>query len=52
VQQYTSHVTGMMSAVADNVALRRFDLVIDGLVAVLSFLLGAMCCAVLVNFAR
>lgn len=52
VQQYTSHVTGMVSAVADNVALRRFDLVIDGLVAVLSFLLGAMCCAVLVNFAR
>jgi uncharacterized membrane protein YoaK (UPF0700 family) len=52
VQQYTSHVTGMVSAVADNVVLQRFDLVIDGLVAVLSFLLGAMCSAVMVNFAR
>jgi uncharacterized membrane protein YoaK (UPF0700 family) len=52
VQQYTSHVTGMVSAVADNVVLQRFDLVIDGLVAVLSFLLGAMCSAVLVNLAR
>jgi uncharacterized membrane protein YoaK (UPF0700 family) len=52
VQQYTSHVTGMVSAVADNLALGQLGLVVDGIVAVLSFLLGAMCCAVLVNFAR
>lgn len=52
VQQYTSHVTGMVSAAADNVALGRFDLVLNGVFAVLSFLLGAMACAVLVNFAR
>jgi uncharacterized membrane protein YoaK (UPF0700 family) len=52
VQQYTSHVTGMVSAVADNAVLGRFDLALDGLVAVAAFLLGAMCCAVLVNFAR
>ncbi len=52
VQQYTSHVTGMVSAVADNLALGQLGLVVDGIVAVLSFLMGAMCCAVLVNFAR
>jgi uncharacterized membrane protein YoaK (UPF0700 family) len=52
VQQYTSHVTGMVSALADNLALGRLGLVVDGVVAVLAFLLGAMCCAVMVNFAR
>ena len=52
VQQYTSHVTGMVSAVADHLVLGQLSLVLHGLVAVLSFLLGAMCCAVLVNFAR
>ncbi len=52
VQQYTSHVTGMVSALADNLALGQFGLVVDGVVAVLAFLLGAMCCAVMVNFAR
>lgn len=52
VQQYTSHVTGMVSAMADNLALGYLRLVLDGLVAVLSFLFGAMCCAILVHFAR
>lgn len=52
VHQYTSHVTGLVSAMADNVALGHLDLVLDGLVGVLSFLMGAMCCAVLVNLAR
>ncbi|OYU78813.1 MAG: hypothetical protein CFE45_29320 [Burkholderiales bacterium PBB5] len=52
VKQYTSHVTGMMSALADNLALGELALVVDGVVGVLSFLAGAMCCAVMVNFAR
>ena len=52
VRQYTSHVTGMVSALADNLALGQFGLVVDGLVAVTAFLLGAICCAVIVNFAR
>lgn len=52
VQQYTSHVTGMVSAVADHLVLGHLGLVVDGVVAVLAFLLGAMCCAILVNFAR
>jgi len=52
VAQYTSHVTGMVSSLADNFALGQLDLVLDAAVAVLSFLLGAICCAVMVNFAR
>jgi len=52
VQQYTSHVTGMVSALADNLALGRFGLVVDAAVGVLAFLLGAISCAVMVNFAR
>lgn len=52
VQHYTSHVTGRMSAMADDLALGRIGLVMDGIIAVLAFLLGAMCCAILVNFAR
>lgn len=52
VRQYTSHVTGMVSSLADNLALGQLGLVVDAAVGVLSFLLGAMCCAIMVNFAR
>ncbi|MBH9579299.1 YoaK family protein [Inhella proteolytica] len=52
VQQYTSHVTGTVSSVADQFVLGRFDLVLDGIVGVLAFLFGAMVCALLVNYAR
>ncbi len=52
VRQYTSHVTGMVSAMADDLALGHLGLVVDGAVAVLAFLLGAMCCAVMVNYGR
>ncbi len=52
VAQYTSHVTGMVSTVADQAALGRSELVVDGLIGVLAFLLGAACCALLVNFGR
>jgi uncharacterized membrane protein YoaK (UPF0700 family) len=52
VLQYTSHVTGMVSTVADQLVIGRMDLVLDSLVGVLSFLCGAMTCAVLINYAR
>ncbi|MBH2015457.1 MAG: DUF1275 domain-containing protein [Burkholderiales bacterium] len=52
VRQYTSHVTGTVSSLADNLALGHRDLVVDAIVGVLSFLAGAICCAVMVNFAR
>jgi uncharacterized membrane protein YoaK (UPF0700 family) len=52
VRQYTSHVTGTVSSVADQAVLSRWDLVADGVVSVFAFMLGAMCCALMVNFAR
>jgi len=52
VQQYTSHVTGMVSSLADQLALGHLALVVDAGVAVLAFLVGAMVCAVMVNVAR
>ncbi len=52
VQQYTSHMTGIVSSMADNIALGEPGLVLTGLGAVLSFLIGAATCAVLVNHAR
>jgi uncharacterized membrane protein YoaK (UPF0700 family) len=52
VHQYTSHLTGVISSAADNLALGAFDLALDGLGAVLAFLLGAACTAIAVNFGR
>ncbi len=52
VAQYTSHMTGIVSAMADHVALAEYALVLGGAGALLSFLSGAACSAVLVNFAR
>jgi uncharacterized membrane protein YoaK (UPF0700 family) len=52
VQQYTSHMTGIVSAMADHVALGSYPLVADGAGALLSFMAGAACSAVMVNFAR
>ncbi len=52
VQQYTSHMTGIVSAMADNIALGAPRLFLAGLGGVVSFVLGAACCAVLVNLGR
>jgi uncharacterized membrane protein YoaK (UPF0700 family) len=52
VQQYTSHMTGVVSSAADNLALGAFDLVLDALGAIVSFLLGAATTAMLVNYGR
>ncbi len=52
VQQYTSHMTGIVSSMADSIALGEHGLVLTGVGAVLSFLSGAATCAVLVNHAR
>lgn len=52
VKQYTSHMTGIVSLMADNLALREYDIVLGGVGALLSFMSGAACSAVLVNFAR
>jgi uncharacterized membrane protein YoaK (UPF0700 family) len=52
VQQYTSHMTGVVSAVADSLALGQWRLALAGLAALLSFVLGAALSAVMINFAR
>lgn len=52
VQQYTSHMTGIVSAMADNLALGSHGPVLAGVGALLSFLFGAAFTAILVNYAR
>jgi uncharacterized membrane protein YoaK (UPF0700 family) len=52
VRQYTSHMTGIVSAMADNVALGSYDLVLVGVGALFSFVAGAVCSTVMVNLAR
>jgi uncharacterized membrane protein YoaK (UPF0700 family) len=52
VRQYTSHMTGMVSIAADQIVLGFFDLALNAVGALLSFLAGAACTAVLVNFAK
>ena len=52
VQQYTSHMSGIVSAMADNLALHEFGLVLSGLGALLSFVGGAACTSVMVNWGR
>lgn len=50
VGQYTSHMTGMFSALADNLVLGQFVLVGAGIASVLAFLFGAMSTAWIVNW--
>ena len=52
VQQYTSHMTGVVSAMADSLVLGQLRLAAGALGALLSFLLGAATSAILINFAR
>ncbi len=52
VSQYTSHMTGVLSSIADNLALSRFHLVAGGVATFLAFLSGAAVSAILINWAR
>jgi uncharacterized membrane protein YoaK (UPF0700 family) len=52
VSQYTSHMSGIVSAIADQVVLGDIALVLAGAGSLLSFLLGAACSAILVNWGR
>ncbi|HLD66691.1 MAG TPA: YoaK family protein, partial [Pseudomonas sp.] len=52
VQQYSSHMTGIVSAMADNLALGAYELVLGGAGGLLSFMAGAAGSAVLINHAR
>lgn len=50
VGQYTSHMSGIVSSVADNLVLGQLRLALAGVVAVLAFVLGAMTTAWMVNW--
>ncbi|KVK80943.1 hypothetical protein WS90_16870 [Burkholderia cepacia] len=52
VKQYTSHMSGIVSAIADQTALGDIRLVLAGIGSLSSFLIGAGCSAVLVNWGR
>ena len=51
VGQYTSHMTGVLSSVADNPVLGQITLAIAGLASLLAFLGGAMTTTWMVNWA-
>ncbi len=50
VGQYTSHMSGIVSSVADNLVLGQLQLALAGIAAVLAFVLGAMTTAWMVNW--
>lgn len=52
VQQYTSHMTGIVSTMADSLAVGGGGPLLAAFGAILSFVLGAACTAVMVNYAR
>lgn len=52
VQRYTSHMTGIVSGVADDLATGGFALALVGAVSLMAFVSGAACTALLINWAR
>lgn len=52
VHQYTSHMTGMVSTIADALALGRIGLAWITLVSIACFVLGSAACALCVQWAR
>jgi uncharacterized membrane protein YoaK (UPF0700 family) len=52
VGQYTSHMSGILSAMADNLAMGALGVAGLGFAAFLPFVLGAACSAILINWGR
>lgn len=52
VGQYTSHMSGILSAMADNLVVGGVGLVLLGLAGFLPFVFGAACSAILINWGR
>jgi uncharacterized membrane protein YoaK (UPF0700 family) len=52
VGQYTSHMSGIVSAMADNIAIGGISLALTGLGAVCAFLAGAFLTTLMVRWAR
>lgn len=52
IGQYTSHMTGMLSAAADSLALGNLSLAAVAFLSILSFACGAASTAVMVNYSK
>lgn len=52
VKQYTSHMTGIVSSMADSLALGNFWIVLSGLGALVCFIIGSAVSEVLISWAR
>lgn len=52
VHQYTSHMTGVLASISDNLVLSRLTLVVAALAAWTSFVCGAATSAIMINWAR
>lgn len=52
IGQYTSHMTGIISAIADDLVLGATALVVAGVAAVIAFASGAATSAILINWGR
>lgn len=50
VGRYTSHMTGIVSSMADDFVLGNITLALAGVVCLLAFVAGAMCTAIMVNW--
>lgn len=50
VGQYTSHMTGVVSSIADSLVLGNISLALIGVAMLIAFVTGAMCTAVMVNW--
>jgi uncharacterized membrane protein YoaK (UPF0700 family) len=52
VRQYTSHMSGVIAGMSDDLALGNIALALAGLGSLLSFLCGAACSAILIRWGR
>ena len=51
-QRYTSHMTGIISGIADDLVISELGIVLAGIAFLLSFVFGAAVTAILINWAR
>ncbi|NLY64488.1 MAG: DUF1275 domain-containing protein [Alcaligenaceae bacterium] len=52
IGQYTSHMSGIVSGMADSLALWQWSIVLSGLGALMAFIAGAATTALIINWAR
>src|SRR5690606_6931651 len=52
IQKYTSHMTGIISGIADDLAISEFKVVLAGVVALSCFVAGAATTTIFINWAR